>query len=115
MKDSCGFEITEGFYSDSEVFHYYYVKQTSEGLFIRESKEEQYTLLKGQQSITSRLIRLIRQDELIRLIDSVEKEQDAQSQPKYTLQELLAPVHEEVLKKGKHNTRRYHLSCFINL
>lgn len=79
MEDSCGFEITEGLYSDSDVFHYYHIKQTPEGFFIREANEKQYSPLK-QPDLTSKLVRLIRQDELIALINSVEKEQVAQSQ-----------------------------------
>ena len=87
MKDSCGFEINEGLYSDSDVFHYYHVKKTSDGFLIKEAKERLYFPLK-EESFASRLVRLIRQDELISLINSVEKASLekllAQSQPKLT-------------------------------
>ena len=83
MKDSCGFEINEGLYSDSDVFHYYHVKKTSDGFLIKEAKERLYFPLK-EESFASRLVRLIRQDELISLINSVEKERLSQSPPKCT-------------------------------
>jgi hypothetical protein len=83
MRDSCGLEIMEGFYSDSRVFHYYHIKKTSEGFLIRESKEEQYSPL-TKEYVASRLVRLVRQDELIDLINSVEKEKLSQSKPKCT-------------------------------
>ena len=84
MKDSCGFEINEGLYSDSDVFHYYHVKKTSDGFLIKEAKERLYFPLK-EESFASRLVRLIRQDELISLINSVEKERLSQSPPKCTI------------------------------
>jgi hypothetical protein len=83
MKDSCGFEIKEGLYSDSDVFHYYHIKKTPKGFLIRESKEKQYApLLK--ESFASGLVRLIRQDELISLINSVEERGLSQTSPKCT-------------------------------
>lgn len=88
MKDNCGFGITEGIYIDFNGFHYYHIKKTPEGFLIREAKEEQYSPL-VKESFAAGLIRVNRQDELIALINSVEKASleklVAQSQPKCTV------------------------------
>jgi hypothetical protein len=73
MRDRCGFEINEGIYIDYDGFHYYHVKRVPEGFLIREAKEEQYSPL-IREFFASSLIRVNRQDELIKLINSVEQE-----------------------------------------
>ena len=72
LKDACGFEITEGFYTDNSGFHYYYIKKTPKNIMIKESKDKNYSDL--EQSTALNLIRVNRQKDLINLIDSVKKE-----------------------------------------
>jgi hypothetical protein len=71
MKDACGFPITDGFYTDSQIFHYYHVKETPKGLMKRETNEREYSLL--DPVFASYINRVIRQEELVKLILSVEK------------------------------------------
>ena len=72
LKDTCGFEIAEGFYTDNSGFHYYYIKKTPQCTMIKESKDKNYSNL--EQSAALNLIRINRQKDLINLIDSVKKE-----------------------------------------
>ena len=82
MKDSCGFEITEGLYEDQSGFYYYHIKETPQGLMKKESGKENYSLL--DTFIALDLRRIAHQKELINLVLSCEKELVAQSSAKCT-------------------------------
>jgi len=83
MKDRYRFEIKDGFYRDEDDFHYYHIKKTPKGFMKREANEEDYSLL--GQTFASTLLPLNRQDELIKLIISVEIER-LQTSPECTEQ-----------------------------
>jgi len=74
MKDASGLPITEGFYTDSQIFHYYHIKETPEGLMKKESSEKNYSPL--DSLLAPNLNRIIRQEELVNLILSVETGMD---------------------------------------
>lgn len=66
MRDSCGFEVREGLYEDQQGFHYYYIKETPDGLMKKEAGDKGYSSL---DSFTSSNIRRIpRQKDLINLL-----------------------------------------------
>ena len=74
MKDSCGFEISEGLYEDCLGFLYYHIKETPEGFIKKGAGEDSYSLL--DPLLASNIRRINRQRELVNLILSVENEFD---------------------------------------
>ncbi len=66
MRDSRGFEIREGLYEDQQEFHYYYIKETPDGLMKKEASDKGYSHL--DVFTASNIKRISRQKDLINLI-----------------------------------------------